>query len=155
MIKIVAVGKIKEVSLKKLIAEYEKRLSGYTNLKIIEVNDEAINEKGLDTKVLTIEGERLLKQIKDKEYVILVDLHGEMIDSLKLADKLSSLNTYSHSDITFVIGGSLGFSQDVIKRADWRWQLSSLTFTHQHTRLLVLEQIYRSYKINNNETYHK
>ena len=86
---------------------------------------------------------------------MLVDLHGEMIDSLKLADKLSSLNTYSHSDITFVIGGSLGFSQDVIKRADWRWQLSSLTFTHQHTRLLVLEQIYRSYKINNNETYHK
>ena len=155
MIKIVAVGKIKEISLKELIAEYEKRLSGYTNINIIEVKDEAISDKGLHAKVAKLEGERILKQIKDKEYIILVDLHGEMIDSIALAAKLNDLNTYSHSDITFVIGGSLGFSQEVIDRADWRWQLSELTFTHQHTRLLVLEQLYRSYKINNNETYHK
>ena len=155
MIKIVAVGKIKEKALKTLIAEYQKRLSSYTKLLIIEVDDEMLIDDDMIIKAIQVEGERILKQIKEREYVILLDLGGEMIDSVTLAKQIQELNTYGRSDITFIIGGSVGVSDKVKARADLKWQLSKLTFTHQHVRLLVLEQIYRAYKINNNETYHK
>lgn len=158
MIKVVAVGKIKEKSLSTLIAEYQKRLSGYVKLTIIEVNDEEIvnsEVEALKQRILTIEAIRILNQIKEKEYVILLDLKGEMVDSVTLVKKIDRVFTYQTGDITFVIGGSLGVSEEVIKRANWRMKLSDLTFTHQHARLLVLEQLYRCFKINNNETYHK
>lgn len=158
MIKVIGVGKIKEKALKSLIDEYVKRLSAYTKIEVIEVSDEAALDKFSDAenkKVMEIEGERVLKKIKDKEYVILLDLHGEMLSSEQLATKLNSIQTYNSSDITFVIGGSLGVSDALVKRSQLRWKLSDLTFTHQMVRVLILEQIYRAYKINNNETYHK
>lgn len=158
MIKLIAVGKLKDKALKNLVAEYEKRLKPYTKLELIEVNDEPALDKYSDMenkKVMDIEGERVLKKIKDKEYVVLLDLHGKMFDSETFAAKMSEIQTYSSSDITFVIGGSLGLSEALIKRSNLRWKLSDLTFTHQMVRVLLLEQIYRAYKINNNETYHK
>lgn len=158
MIKVIGIGKIKEKALKSLIDEYLKRLSAYSKIEMIETIDEPALDKFSDAenkKVMDIEGERVLKKIKDKEYVILLDLHGEMLTSEKLAAKLSSIQTYGSSDITFVIGGSLGVSEDLIQRSNLRWKLSDLTFTHQLVRVLVLEQIYRSYKINHHETYHK
>lgn len=158
MIKVIGVGKIKEKALKSLIDEYIKRLNAYTKIEVIEVSDEAALDKFSDAenkKVMDIEGERVLKKIKDKEYVILLDLHGKMLSSEQLATKLNSIQTYNSSDITFVIGGSLGVSDALVKRSQLRWKLSDLTFTHQMVRVLILEQIYRAYKINNNETYHK
>jgi len=158
MIKIIAVGKIKEKSLQNMIDEYLKRLSGFTKVKVIEVADEVIpanNSQANDQKAMNVEGKRLLEQIKAKEFVILLDLHGEMIDSISLAQKLADLQTYQNSNWSFVVGGSLGLSQEIIERADFRWKLSDLTFPHQLTRLILVEQLYRTYKINNNETYHK
>lgn len=158
MIKVIGIGKIKEKALKSLIDEYLKRLSAYSKIEMIEINDEPALDKfsqAENKKVMDVEGERALKKIKDKEYVILLDLHGEMLTSEDLATKLSSIQTYGNSDITFVIGGSLGVSEALIKRSNLRWKLSDLTFTHQLVRVLVLEQIYRSYKINHHETYHK
>ena len=87
--------------------------------------------------------------------MILLDLHGKMIDSVELANKMNQITTYQSSDITFVIGGSLGVGEELVKRSNFRWKMSDLTFTHQFVRVLILEQIYRAYKINNNETYHK
>ncbi len=154
MISIIAVGKIKEKSLKSLIDEYVKRISGYTKIEIIEVNDEP-NDKLEQEKVLSIEAQRILKQIKKDSYVILLSLKGKQSDSLEFASMLEKINTYNSSHITFVIGGSLGVSDEVEKRADYLLNLSKLTFPHNLARLIILEQIYRAFKINNNETYHK
>ncbi len=154
MISIVAVGKIKEKSLASLIDEYKKRISGYSKIEIVEVNDEP-NDKLEDEKVKQLEGQRILKQIKKDSYVILLDLRGEMLDSVKFAKKLETINTYQSSHITFVIGGSLGVSEEVRQRADYLLKLSDMTFPHNIARLLILEQIYRSYKILNHESYHK
>lgn len=143
---------MKDKHLAALIADYAERISHYHKLQIIEVKDEPIisDEKA----VLEKEGERLLKQISADEYVILLDLHGSGIDSLAFSDRLEKL-FISHPKITFVIGGSLGLSDAVRKRADERLKLSDLTFLHQMSRLILLEQIYRSFKIINHETYHK
>lgn len=154
MISIIAVGKIKEKSLKSLIDEYVKRISGYTKIEIIEVNDEP-NDKLEQEKVLSIEAQRILKQIKKDSYVILLSLKGKQSDSLEFASMLEKINTYNSSHIIFVIGGSLGVSDEVEKRADYLLNLSKLTFPHNLARLIILEQIYRAFKINNNETYHK
>lgn len=158
MIKIVAVGKLKEKALRMQIEEYEKRLRPFTKLEIIEVPDENAPQSNSDAEneiVKEKEGERLLSKIKDGEYVILLDLWGEMIDSVAFAKKLESIQTYQSSTVTFVIAGSLGPSKEVVKRSDYRWKLSDLTFTHQMTRVLVLEQIYRGYMINHHNPYHK
>lgn len=158
MIKIVCVGKIREKALKELIAEYQKRLSGYTSLIIEEVSDEAAGQNNSEAQneiVRKKEGERILSRIKEKEYVVLLDLKGKMLDSVGLSEKMETLFTDGYSDITFVIGGSLGVSEEVIRRSDFRWQLSELTFPHQIVRLILLEQIYRAYKIMKNEPYHK
>jgi len=151
VINIIAVGKIKEKALQTLIEEYSKRISGYTKINIVEVGDEP-NEK---VNVKQIEGERILKQIKKEAFVVLLDLRGESLDSIALAKKINEINTYHSSNITFVIGGSLGVSDEVVERADYLLKLSNMTFPHNIARLLILEQIYRSYKILNNETYHK
>ena len=151
MISIVAVGKIKEKSLQNLIDEYSKRISGYTKISIVEVADEP-NDR---SDVLQIEGQRILKQIKDDAYVVLLDLQGKEVDSVSFSKLIQDINTYRSSHIVFVIGGSLGVSEEVRKRADYRLKISEMTFPHNLARLIILEQIYRAYKIANNESYHK
>lgn len=156
-IKLIAVGKIKEDYLKNEINEYLKRLSRYAKISVIEVDDAKImNNSSLkeDEKVKENEGVRLLKQIKEKDFVLLIDLHGQELDSLEFSDKFLQI-TNTNSNIDIVIAGSLGFSQEVIKRANYRLCLSKMTFTHQMTRAIILEQIYRAFKIINNEMYHK
>lgn len=154
-VKIVCVGKIKESYLNSGIAEYLKRLSGYCNAQIVEVKDEKITNSNSEEKIKEIEGNRILEKICDKDYVLLLDLKGKQIDSLELAEKIDSLISKGIGNYVFVIGGSLGVSENVRKRADFLLSFSKLTFTHQMIRLVLLEQIYRVFKINNNETYHK
>lgn len=158
MIKIIAIGRIKEKAMQQLINEYMKRLQPYTKLEIIEVNDEPApqsNSAAQNELVKEKEGQRVLDKIKDQEYVILLDVAGRMMDSEQLAEKLSQIQTYQSSDITFVIGGSLGLSKQLMQRSNLRLKLSDMTFPHQIVRLLILEQIYRAYKINHHEPYHK
>ena len=154
MITLIAVGKIKEKALTTLINEYKKRITSYSKIEIIEVSDEP-NDKLEEEKVKELEGQRILKQIKRDSYVILLDLKGQPLDSEELAKKIEQINTYHSSNITFIIGGSLGVSESVKEKADFVFKLSEMTFPHNIVRLLILEQIYRSYKILNNETYHK
>jgi 23S rRNA (pseudouridine1915-N3)-methyltransferase len=155
MIKIIAVGKIKEKSLKKLIDDYVKRISYYSNVKIIEVSDEPNSKKTQEELIKNIEGQRVLKHIKDNDYVYLLDLNGKEYDSLSFSKSIDDVMTYKSSDIVFVIGGSLGLSDELIKRSDIRWKLSNCTFPHQIVRLLLVEQIYRAFSILNNLPYHK
>lgn len=152
MIKIVCVGKIKDINLEKLIDSYKEKISHYHKIQIIEVKDEPINNN--EKAVLEIEGNRVLDKIDNYDYVILLDLHGKSIDSMSFASKIDKL-FISHSKLCFVIGGSLGLSEALRKRANEAIKLSDLTFLHQMTRLILLEQIYRSFKILNNEQYHK
>ena len=154
MISIVAVGKIKEKSLSQLIEEYKKRIGAYSKIEIIEVSDEP-NDRLSDEKVKEIEGQRIIKQLKKDSYVILLSLKGKQMDSIKFSREIEKINTYNSSHITFVIGGSDGVSEEVEQRADLLLKLSEMTFPHNIARLLILEQIYRAYKILNNETYHK
>lgn len=157
MIKIIAVGKIKEKGMNLLIQEYVKRLSAFTKVEIIEVADEATtaSSSALEQQVKEKEGAKLLAKIKDNDYVILLDLWGKMYDSVKFSSHIADLQTYGHSNLAFVIAGSLGPGENIYKRANERWKLSDLTFTHQMTRVLILEQIYRAYMIQNNSPYHK
>ncbi len=158
MIKVVAVGKCKEKSLVACIDEYLKRLKVYTKLDIIEVEELAALQSNSDAQneeVKTKEGKNLLAKIKSDEYVIVLDLHGQSINSEKFAQKIDEITTYKTPNITFVIGGSLGISKEIIERADFRWKLSDCTFTHQMCRFILIEQIYRAYKILRNEPYHK
>ena len=154
MISIVAVGKIKEKSLSQLIEEYKKRIGAYSKIEIIEVSDEP-NDRLSDEKVKEIEGQRIIKQLKKDSYVILLSLKGKQMDSIKFSREIEKINTYNSSHITFVIGGSVGVSEQVEQRADLLLKLSEMTFPHNIARLLIREQIYRAYKILNNETYHK
>ncbi len=158
MIKIVAVGKIKEKFVKDYINEYVKRLKAFTKVEIIEVNEEIIpqnNSQAQNEQAKEKEGQALLAKIKDGEYVVLLDLWGEMLDSVAFSKKLEQIQTYHASTITFVIAGSLGPGQNVYKRANYRLKLSDMTFTHQMTRVILLEQVYRGYMIKNNNPYHK
>lgn len=152
MIKIVAVGKVKDQHLLALIEDYQKRINKYHKLEIVEVKDEPIRDN--DKEVLDKEASSILSKINDDEYVILLDLHGKSIDSVSLSEKIDKL-FISYSKITFVIGGSLGLGEAIRSRANEAIKLSDLTFLHQMTRLILLEQIYRSFKILNHETYHK
>ncbi len=153
MIQIVAVGKLKEKATRELVEEYSKRLKAYTKLEITEVADETNQME--EAKVLQLEGERILKAIKKDSYVVLLDLRGRELTSVEVSMKMNEIYTYHNSDITFVIGGSLGVSNEVRSRADYMWKLSDLTFPHNLVRVILLEQIYRAYKILNNEAYHK
>jgi len=153
VITVIAVGKLKEKAYKDLVDEYVKRLSAYTKVEIIEVADETNQLE--DTKVKKLEGERILKAIKKDSFTVLLDLRGRMLNSNELSLKIQEINTYHSSNITFIIGGSLGVSDEVYSRADYKWKLSDLTFPHNLVRVILLEQIYRSYKIMNNEPYHK
>lgn len=157
-VKIVCVGNLKDQSLKQLQNEFTKRLQAYCKLEIVEVSEEKSNDEPNDslTKIiLKKEGERLLNKIKESEYLILVDLHGTELDSIDFSKKIDQITTYGNSSLTFVIGGSYGLSDELRQKAKFKWCLSKLTFTHQMTRILVLEQIYRAFKILNHEVYHK
>ena len=157
MIRILCIGKMKDKALHMLEEEYKKRLGAFTKIEIVEVRDEP-NERIEREKEAALakekEGERALSQIKDSEFVILLDLHGSHWDSETFAEKLGNWQTAS-STLTFVIAGSLGPSPALVSRANARWKLSDLTFTHLRTRDLVLEQIYRAYMILNGRKYHK
>lgn len=147
MIKIICVGNIKEKYLKDAIKEYEKRISKYTKLEIIEVKSVETDDIN---KNLKEEANNILKSIKDKDNIIVLDIDGSSIDSIELSKKIDNL-----SNITFIIGGSNGLDESIKNIAKDTLSFSKLTFPHQLFRLLLLEQIYRSYKIINNETYHK
>lgn len=152
MLKLICVGKVKDASLKALIDDYQKRIQKYHKLEVIEVKDEPIRDN--EKEVLDIEASRIMSKIDKDDYVTLLDLHGESLDSISFAKKIDKLFV-SYSKITFVIGGSLGLGEEVRKRANYRLKLSDMTFLHQMTRLIILEQIYRCFKILNHETYHK
>lgn len=151
MIKILCVGKIKEQYWKDALMEYQKRLSKYVKLSIVEVND--CDESHIPT-VLAKEKELLMKHIETKDYVIALAIEGKMLSSLELSEMIDS-TFLLHSNLVFIIGGSYGLHQDIKKRANYLLSFSKLTFPHQLFRVLLLEQLYRSYKIKNNESYHK
>lgn len=151
MIKIICIGKIKEKYLKEAIEEYTKRIKKYTNIEIIELPDEAYQD---EKKVIKTEGDNILKHINKKDYIITLEIKGKEYTSTEFAYTLDKINI-EYSNITFVIGGSLGLSEKVSELANKHISFSHMTFPHQLFRVILLEQIYRSYKINNNETYHK
>ena len=158
MIKIIACGKLKEKWMKEGISEYIKRIRPYDKIEVIEVLDEKApetNSAAENEQVKIVEGQRLLKNVRDDEYLILLDLAGQDIDSVALANKIQDCYNHARSRITFVSGGSLGLSSELIARADFRWRISKATFPHQLCRILVVEQIYRSFRILHNEPYHK
>lgn len=157
-IDICCVGKVKESSFRDMISEYSKRLSRYVNLNVIEVPDEKTPDNAsvtVEEGIKKKEGERLLSVIKDSAYVIALAIDGKNLSSTELADKIDSLGIGGVSHIQFIIGGSLGLSPDVLKRADMKLSFGRMTFPHQLMRVILLEQIYRSYRIINNEPYHK
>lgn len=157
-ITIVTVGKIKEKYLKEAIAEYSKRLRAYCDLKIVEVADEKTPDQAsqaVEDGIRSKEGERILKLLKDEMYVITLEISGEMLTSEKLAEKIEHLGIQGKSSIAFVIGGSIGLGKDVLLRSDYALSFSKMTFPHQLMRVILLEQIYRSFKIQRGEPYHK
>lgn len=158
MIKIICVGKIKEKFYKDAIAEYMKRLTRYVKINIIEVADEKTPDNASITEENNIkkkEGDRILSHIKDDSYVIALAIEGEQLDSVKLSKKIEQLELASKKNVYLVIGGSLGLSKEVLERADMKLSFSKMTFPHQLMRVILLEQIYRSYRIMKNEPYHK
>ncbi|MBO4902488.1 MAG: 23S rRNA (pseudouridine(1915)-N(3))-methyltransferase RlmH [Lachnospiraceae bacterium] len=157
-IEILCVGRIKEPYLKDAIGEYSKRLSKYCRLKITEVADEKTIDKqseALDVQVRDKECERLMKAVRDNAYVIALAIEGESMDSVAFSELINDLAIRSVSDIQFVIGGSLGLGDAILKRADMKLSFSRMTFPHQLMRVILLEQIYRGYRIINHEPYHK
>ena len=157
-ITILTVGKIKEDFYRKAIAEYSKRLSRYCKLEIIEVTDEKTPDSAsavVEEQIKDKEGERLLKYIREDAYVIALAIEGKMLDSIGLSKKIEQLGIMGKSRIIFVIVGSLLLSDRILKRADFKLSFSKMTFPHQLMRVILLEQIYRSYRIICKEPYHK
>lgn len=154
----VVVGKIKEKYFTDAIKEYSKRLSRYCKLEIVELADEKTPDGASEAEEVAIrkkEGERILKALKDDAYVIALAIEGKMLDSVELSQKIDRLGVSGTSHIAFVIGGSLGLAPAVMKRADYALSFSRMTFPHQLMRVVLLEQLYRSYRILKNEPYHK
>lgn len=155
---LITVGKIKEKYLKDAIAEYSKRLSRYCKLEILETADEKAPEdvsEAVEESIREREGKRILKLIKEDAYVITLEIEGRMPDSIGLANKIEKLGIQGISHIVFVIGGSIGLSKAVCARSDFALSFSKMTFPHQLMRVILLEQIYRSFRIINGEPYHK
>ena len=151
MIKIICIGKLKEKYLKAAIEEYEKRLKKYTTIQIIELQDEAFYDV---EKIKSMEGEKIEKYIHQKDYVITLEIEGTQLTSENFAEKLQNIYL-ENSNIDFIIGGSYGLSDNIKNRSNLKLSFSKMTFPHQLFRVILLEQIYRAYKINNNEKYHK
>ncbi len=154
-IKIVALGKIKEKFLKDGIDEFVKRLRPYVSLEIVELSPIEIKDENLTGKVLDEEAEKILAQIKPQSYVITLEINGKMLSSEELAQKINTLANDGVGEIAFVIGSSCGISPKVSERADFKLSMSKMTFLHQFARLILVEQIYRAFKIIKGETYHK
>lgn len=156
-ISIITVGKLKEKYLKQGIDEYLKRLGPYAKVDVIEVADEKAPENLSETEMEQVkdkEGERILAKISDDTYVIILAIHGKMLSSEELAREIDQLATYGKSKIAFVIGGSLGLSKHVEKRANYALSFSKMTFPHQLMRLVLVEQVYRAFRINRGDAYH-
>ena len=156
-IKILCVGKIKEKFFNEALLEYKKRLSGYCKIEIIEVSDEKIKYENDSNKEIAMkkEGDRLLAKIKDNDYLITLEIKGEKMSSENLANKINKLSIEGVSNIVFLIGGSYGINKEVRNRSNFSLSFSEMTFPHQLMRVVLLEQIYRTFKINKNEPYHK
>ena len=157
-ITILCVGKVKEKFYREAIDEFTKRLSRYCKLEIVEVSDEKTEEQASETEIRLVkekEGERILKNIKDDAYVIALCIDGKQLDSEELSEKIENLGIQGTSHIYFVIGGSLGLADEVVRRANFKLSFSKMTFPHQLMRVILLEQIYRAYRIMNKEPYHK
>ena len=157
-ITVICIGKLKERYWTAAIDEYSKRLKGYCSLDIIELKEARLPDKAGPAEELAVkeaEGEEILKKIKDNQYVITLEVKGKMLSSEKLAEKMGTLAIDGQSNVVFVIGGSLGLSAAVSKRANFKLSFSEMTFPHQMMRVILLEQVYRAFKINRNEAYHK
>lgn len=157
-ISVICIGKLKEKYWTAAIDEYSKRLKGYCSLEIIELKEARLPDKAGPAEELAVkeaEGEEILKRIKDNQYVITLEVKGKMLSSEKLAEKIETLGIDGHSNVVFVIGGSLGLSAAVSKRANFKLSFSEMTFPHQMMRVILLEQVYRAFKIIRNEAYHK
>ena len=157
-ITLVTVGKIKEKYLEAAIAEYSKRLGRYCRLEIVQVADEKTPDNAsetLETNIKNKEAERLLKYIRDDAYLITLEIKGKQLTSEELAQKIDTLGVQGTSHIIFVIGGSLGLGEEVLKRSNYALSFSKMTFPHQLMRVILLEQIYRSFRIIKGEPYHK
>lgn len=157
-IRILTVGKIKEKYLNDGIGEYSKRLGRYCKLTFCQVADEKTPDKAseaLNRQIKETEGERLLKHIREQDYVIALAIDGKMLDSVELSQMIGRLGVEGKSSVVFVIGGSLGLSDSVLRRADYKLSFSRMTFPHQLMQMILLEQIYRGYRILNHEPYHK
>lgn len=157
-ISIVCIGKLKERYWTEGVEEYCKRLSKYCDLNILQLKETRLPDKASaadEEKVIYEEGQTILKNIKDTAYVVTLEIKGKALSSEELAKKINTLSLEGKSEIVFVIGGSLGLSQEVSRRADYKLSFSKMTFPHQMMRVILLEQIYRAFKINKNEAYHK
>jgi 23S rRNA (pseudouridine1915-N3)-methyltransferase len=157
-ITVICVGKIKEKYFTLGIEEYKKRLSRYCKLDIIEVPDEKTPDNASAAEEILIkkkEGERILKNVKDGAYVIALAIEGKMLTSEELSEKIESLGINGDSNVVFIIGGSLGLDDEVLKRAEYKLSFSKMTFPHQMMRMILLEQVYRGYRIMKGEPYHK
>ncbi len=157
-ISIITVGKLKERYWKDAVSEYRKRLGRYCKLEILEVADEKTVEHAshaAEEAVRRKEAERILKLVAEDSYVITLEIAGQMMDSVELSRKIERLGIHGCSHITFIIGGSIGLGEEVLGRSDFSLSFSPMTFPHQMMRVILLEQIYRSYRILNKEPYHK
>lgn len=157
-ITVITVGKIKEKYLKDAIAEYSKRLSKYCKLEIVEVADEKTPDNAsevVEDAIRAKEAERILKYVKDDAYVITLEIGGKQLSSEELADKIDKIGIQGTSHIIFIIGGSIGLGKEVLQKSNYALSFSKMTFPHQLMRVILLEQVYRSYRIINGEPYHK
>ncbi len=157
-ITVIAVGRIKEKHYTMAADEYVKRLGRYAKLEIVEVADEKTPDGATENEeelIRTKEGERIIKYIKEGAYVITLEIEGKMLDSVELSEKIHNIGLSGKSHIIFIIGGSLGLSKEVKNKADFRLSFSKMTFPHQLMRVILLEQVYRSFRILGNEPYHK
>ena len=157
-ISVICVGKLKERYWTDAVGEYSKRLKSYCNLEIVELKESRLPDKAgpaEEQAVKEAEGEEMLKKIRSGVYVVTLEVKGRMLSSEKLAEKVEKLAIDGVSNLVFVIGGSLGLSEAVSRRADFKLSFSEMTFPHQMMRVILLEQLYRSFKIIRNETYHK
>ncbi len=154
-IKIIAVGKIKEAFLKSAIAEYEKRLKPYCSITTTEISPENILDESLAEKYKELEAERIKQHIKPESFVITLEIQGKLLSSEELAKKFKIISNEGTNEIILIIGGANGLHKDISEISNLKLSFSKMTFTHQMIRVLLLEQIYRAYKINQNEPYHR
>ena len=150
MIKIITVGQIKEKYLQDAIKEYKKRLSKYTNIEVIEVKDEGLVE---EAKAIKLEAEKIKKHINDRDYIVTLEIEGKQMTSVEFANKIDNI-LIENSNVDFIIGGSYGLSDDIKNMSRLHLSFSKMTFPHQLIRVFLLEQLFRAFKISNNETYH-